>query len=67
MRGIAQAPITMLTATIPDGAAMLGGERSQDSPLSKPKTAKQYVLIHLPTHRTRHRLSLSSAHAFDRT
>lgn len=57
----------MLTATIPDGATMTGGERSQDSPLSKPKSAERYVLLYLQTVRARSRLSLSSPGAFDRT
>ena len=57
----------MLTATIPEGAAMIGEARSQDSPLSKPKSAERYALLHLQTVRTRSRLSLSSPRAFDRT
>ena len=46
---------------------MTGGERSQDSPLSKPKSAERYVLLHLQTVRARSRLSLSSPGAVDRT
>jgi hypothetical protein len=64
---LAPAPATMLTATIPDGAAMIGGERSQDSPLSKPKSAERYALLHLQTVRARGRLALSSPRAFDQT
>jgi hypothetical protein len=57
----------MLTSTIPDGAAMRGGERSQDSPLSKPKAAERNVQIHLQTVRTRRILPPVIPHAFDRT
>ena len=57
----------MLTAAIPDGAAMRGGEQSQDRPLSKPKSAERYVFLELQTVRTRHRRALSSPRAFDRT
>ena len=35
---------------------MIGGERSQDSPLSKPKAAERYAKIPLQTVRTRRRL-----------
>ena len=51
--GKVRAPVTMLTATAPDGAAMRGGKRRQDSPLSKPKAAERYVQIPLQTVRTR--------------
>ena len=57
----------MLTATIPDGATMTGGKRSQDSPFPKPKAAERYVLLELQTVRARHRRALSSPRAFDRT
>ncbi len=35
---------------------MIGGERSQDRPLSKPKAAERYAKIPLQTVRTRRRL-----------
>ena len=57
----------MLTATIPNGAAMIGGERTQDSSLSKPKAAERYVLLELQTVRACGRISLSSPGAFDQT
>ena len=50
----------MLTATIPDRAAMIGGERSRGSPHSKPKAAERYVLLELQTVRACGRISLSS-------
>ena len=46
----------MLTATIPDGAAMIRGKRRQDSPFPKPKAAERYAVLHLQTVRARGRL-----------
>ena len=56
-----------LTATIPEGAAMIGEARNQDRPLTNPKAAERNVQIPLQTVRTRSRLSLSSPRAFERT